>query len=136
LQRKLNHPNRPNRIEKLTLAVLTTKIKQIYHQSTNQLREVIRIVQPEIILRWHRELVRQKWTCLNKNKGGRPATSKELKNLILRLARENPLWGYGKIRGELVKLSFNVSRQTFATFSTVPASNQQLFVMDPLVGVI
>ena len=112
LQRKLNHPIRPNRIEKLTLAVLTTKIKRISHQSTNQLRDVIRIVQPETILRWHRELVRQKWTYPNKNKGGRPATSKELENLILRLARENPRWGYGKIRGELVKLSFNVSRPT------------------------
>ena len=110
LQRKLNHPIKPNRVEKMALAVLTTKIKRISHQSTNQLRDSIRIFQPETILRWHRELVRRKWTYTNKNKGGRPAISKEVENLILRLVRENPRWGYGKIQGELVKLSFKVSQ--------------------------
>ena len=96
----------------MALAVLTTKIKRISHQSTNQLRESIRIFQPETILRWHRELVRRKWTYPNKNKGGRAAISKEVENLILRLVRENPRWGYGKIQGELVKLSFKVSQST------------------------
>jgi putative transposase len=112
LQRKLNHPIRPNRVEKLTLAVLTTQMKRISQQSTDQLRSVIRIVQPETILRWHRDLVRRKWTCPNKNKGGRPATSQEIESLILRLAQENPRWGYSKIRGALLKLSFKVSQPT------------------------
>ncbi|MCJ7700792.1 MAG: integrase core domain-containing protein [Anaerolineales bacterium] len=112
LQRKLHHPIRPNRIEKLTLATLTAKLKQIPHISNNQLRDVIRIFQPETVLRWHRELVLRKWTYPNKNKGGRPATNKELEKLILRLARENPRWGYGKIRGALVKLGFKVSQPT------------------------
>jgi hypothetical protein len=62
LQRKLNRPIRPNRIEKMILAVLTTKIKRISHRSTNQLKNVIRIFQPETVIRWHRELVRRKWT--------------------------------------------------------------------------
>ena len=84
LQRKLNHPIRPNRVEKLTLAVLTAQLKRISQQSTNQLRTVIRIFRPETELRWHRELVRRKWTYPNKNKGGRPATSKEIESLILR----------------------------------------------------
>ena len=110
LQRKLNHPIRPNRVEKLTLAVLTTQLKRISQQSTDQLRSVIRIVQPETILRWHRDLVRRKWTYPNKNKGGRPATSQEIESLILRLTQENPRWGYGKIRGALLKLSFKVSQ--------------------------
>ena len=109
LQRKLNHPIRPNRVEKMTLAVLTTQFKRITHQTTHQLRAVIRIVQPETVLRWHRELVRGKWTYPNKNKGGRPATSKELVNLVVRLARENPRLGYDKIQGELIKLGFKVS---------------------------
>jgi hypothetical protein len=112
LQRKLSHPIKPNRVEKMTLAVLTTKIKRISHQSSNQLRDVIRIFQPETVLRWHRELVRRKWTYPHKSKGGRPSISKELEKLILRLARENPRWGYGKIQGELVKLSFKVSQPT------------------------
>jgi hypothetical protein len=53
LQRKLSHPIKPNRVEKMTLAVLTTKIKRISHLSSNQLRDVIRIFQPETVLRWH-----------------------------------------------------------------------------------
>ena len=62
LQRKHNSPIRPNRVEKITLAVLTARLKRITHRSANQLRDSIRIFQPETILRWHRELVRRKWT--------------------------------------------------------------------------
>jgi putative transposase len=112
LQRKLNHPIKPSKIEKLTLAVLTNKLKRTTHQTANQLRDVIRIFEPETVLRWHRELVRRKWTYPNKNKGGRPSVSKEIESLILRLARENSRLGYGKIVGELLKLGFQVSLTT------------------------
>jgi len=120
LQRKLNHPIKPSKIEKLTLAVLTTKFKQTTRQTANQLRDVIRIFEPETVLRWQsfprtigdRELVRRKWTYPNKNKGGRPSISKETESLILRLARENSRLGYGKIAGELLKLGFQVSLTT------------------------
>jgi transposase len=112
LKRKLNSPIKPNRIEKMTLAVLTNKIKQTSHQSSNKLRDVIRIFQPETVLRWHRELVRKKWNFPHKNKGGRPSINKGLENVVLRLARENPRWGYGKIQGELIKLSIKISQST------------------------
>jgi len=112
LQRKLNSPIKPSRVEKITLAVLTARLKRITHRSANQLRDMIRIFQPETILRWHRELVRRKWTYPRKNKAGQPSISQELEELILRLAHENPRWGYGKIQGELVKLSFKVSQST------------------------
>jgi len=112
LQRKHNSPIQPNRVEKITLAVLAARLKRITHRSANQLRDIIRIFQPETILRWHRELVRRKWTYPHKTKGGRPSISKELEELILRLAHENPRWGYGEIQGELVKLSFKVSQST------------------------
>jgi transposase len=101
-------PVKPNRAEKLTLAILTKRLKQ----STNQLQNVIRIVQPETVLRWHRELVRRKWTYQQKNKGGRPRTQKEKESLIVRLAKENLRWGYGKIEGELLKLGYKVSLST------------------------
>jgi len=91
LQRKLNHPIKPNRAEKLTLAVLAAKLKAVTQRPTSQLKDVIRIFQPETVLRWHRELVRRKWTYARKNKGGRPPTDKKLEDLILRLARENPV---------------------------------------------
>ena len=106
------HPIKPSKIEKLTLGVLTNKFKQTTHQTANQLRGVIRIFRPETVLRWHRELVRKKWTYSNKNKGGRPPISKETENLIVQIAQENPRMGYGKILGELLKLGFQVSLTT------------------------
>ena len=105
-------PVKPNRAEKMTLAVLTKKLRQSKNHSTNQLRRVIRIVQPETVLRWQRELVRRKWTYQQKNKGGRPRIQQEKENLIVRLAKENIRWGYGKIEGELFKLGYKVSIST------------------------
>jgi putative transposase len=101
LQRKLNHPIKPSKIEKLTLAILTNKLKRATHQTANQLRDVIRIFELKTVLRWQsfprsigdRELVRRKWIYPNKNKGGRPPISKETESLILRLARENSRFG-------------------------------------------
>jgi len=112
LQRKHKIPIKPNRTEKMILSVLTTRLKRITNRSTTQLRSIIRIFQPGTVLRWHRELVRLKWTYKRKNKGGRPPINKELESLILRLAKENPRWGYGKIEGELLKLGFKVSQTT------------------------
>src|SRR5690606_20314328 len=82
------------------------------NRSASQLRDITRIFQPETVLRWHRELVRRKWTFKLKAKGGRPRISKELEALIVRLAQENSRWGYGKIEGELLKLGFTVSAST------------------------
>jgi len=64
------------------------------------------------VLRWHRELVRRKWTYAHKRRGGRPRLSPDIEDLIVRLAKENPRWGYGKLEGELLKLGFQVSRTT------------------------
>jgi transposase InsO family protein len=70
------------------------------------------ILRPETLLRWHRELVRRKWTFKAKRKPGRPALDREATDLILRLARQNPKWGYQRIRGELLKLEVRVSATT------------------------
>ena len=120
LQRKLKHPIKPTRIEKMTLAVLVVKLKHFSHKSTNHFRDLILIFQPETIFRWQsfprtigdRDLVRRKWTFSIKGIGGRPSLSKENKKLILCLAQENPRWGYGKIQGELIKLDIIVSQST------------------------
>jgi len=69
------------------------------------------VVTPATLLRWHRELVRRKWTY-RQRKGGRPATGRALRELVLRLARENPGWGYQRIAGELIKLGFHISPST------------------------
>jgi hypothetical protein len=57
------------------------------------------LVCPETLLRWHRRLVARKWTKPHR-RPGRPATDPETRSLVLRLARENPRWGYQRIQGE------------------------------------
>ena len=66
-------------------------------------------VSPQTVLRWHRELVRCKWTYRHRRRPGRPRVTQEVAVLVLRLARENPRWGYLRIQGELKKLGLSVS---------------------------
>ncbi len=110
VERKQQTPLKPTRAEKLTLAVLVAKLKQGTQRPAKQLRDLVRLFQPETVLRWHRQLVRRKWSYAHKNKGGRPPLSQELEALIIRLAKENANWGYGKIAGELLKLGLEVSQ--------------------------
>jgi putative transposase len=70
------------------------------------------LVTPQTLLRWHRELVRRKWTCRNPRKPGRPPINPETRQLVLRLGRENPRWGYVRIQGELRKLGLRVGATT------------------------
>jgi transposase InsO family protein len=72
------------------------------------------LVTPETILRWHRALVRRRWTYPHRSHG-RPALAQETVELIVRLARENPRWGYLRIVGELKKLGIAVSKTSVAT---------------------
>jgi transposase InsO family protein len=72
------------------------------------------LVTPDTILRWHRRLVTRKWTQPYR-RGGRPPLADHLVALILRLARENPRWGYQRIHGELKKLGIQVSATTIRT---------------------
>jgi hypothetical protein len=73
-------------------------------------------VRPETLLRWHRALVRRKWSAFGRRRGpGRPALAAELQEQIVRPARENPRWGYLRIRGELLKLVAAVSATAIQT---------------------
>lgn len=71
------------------------------------------LVKPETVLGWHRQLVRRKWAAYRERpRRGRPPTSAECRQLIRRMARENPRWGYFRIRGELLKLGHTVAATT------------------------
>jgi putative transposase len=69
------------------------------------------VVTPQTFLRWHRELVRRKWTQPRRSPG-RPPVDRRVRELVLRFARENPGWGYPRIAGELLKLGLRVSPST------------------------
>jgi putative transposase len=71
------------------------------------------LVTPETILRWHRALVRRRWTYTHRLPG-RPPLPETTVKLVVRLASENPRWGYLRIVGELKKLGIMVSRGSVA----------------------
>jgi hypothetical protein len=77
------------------------------------LNELATIVTPETILRWHRELVTRHWDYSHSRKNvGRPPVAQELIELVLRMAKENPTWGYDRIQGALANLGHSVSDST------------------------
>jgi len=103
---------RPLRWEKLTLAVLVATLRKHTQGARATWRQSLLLFSPETVLKWHRELVRRKWTFGRRRKGGRPRIAPDIEALILRLAEENPSWGYLRIHGELVKLGYRVGCST------------------------
>ena len=78
-----------------------------------RLAEIGTLFTPDTILRWHRMLVAQKWDySQRRGTTGRPRTEPEMVELVLRMARENPSWGYDRIQGALLNLGHQVSDQT------------------------
>src|SRR3990172_11280954 len=106
LQRQVKRP-RLHRLDRLLLAAASRAMPRGLWSSF--------VVRPETLLRWHRELVRRKWTYKRRGRPGRPPIEPQVRHLILRLGRENPRWGYQRIRGELLKLGIRISTTTVRT---------------------
>src|SRR4030095_9475249 len=73
---------------------------------------IVGIVTPDTILRWYRALVAKKYDGSNARRPGRPSTKADLAALVVRLANENPTWGYTRIRGGLKGLGHDIARNT------------------------
>src|SRR5262245_40415223 len=78
------------------------------------LAQVTTLVTPDTILRWHRQLIARKWTTTRRGVG-RPSVLTEIRQLTVRMARENPTWGYRRIQGALTNLGHRVARSTVAS---------------------
>ena len=96
LSRNVKRP-KASRMEKLSLALLTHRLQERSNTSYRQLRRALLIFTPRTVLGWHKELVRRKWTFKHTRPPGRPRTSSEIEELVVRIARENPRSGYGKM---------------------------------------
>ena len=104
LQRRQMRRPKLNWADRALLAALLSVIPKTRHYGLRL------VVTPETILRWHRDIVRRRWAAQSmRAKTGRPATRPNIKALVLRLARENPGWGYRRIHGELAGLGVNVA---------------------------
>ena len=80
------------------------------------IQQVLTIVQPETLVRWHRAGFRRYWRWKSRSGGGRPQIDAAMRALIRRMSIENPLWGAPRIHGELLKLGFAVAQSSVAKY--------------------
>ena len=83
-----------------------------FRAGRQRLREIATIVTPDTLLRWHRQLIARKWTYAARP--GRRGALAEIQRLVVRMAEENPTWGYTRIQGALKNVGHRVGRSTIA----------------------
>lgn len=92
-------------------ALLARKAKAVGRKTLLKLDTV---VSPDTLMRWHRRFVAQKWNFAHRRRPERPGVMREISALIVRMAQENPKWGYTRIQGVLANLHPRVGRGTVA----------------------
>ena len=92
---------------------LATRAKLVGRRLLN---DVANIVTPDTLLRWHRKLIAEKYDGTAKRTPGRPRTSSELEDLVVRLAQENRDWGYRRILGAISNLGHSLAHGTVQTY--------------------
>src|SRR5262245_24534322 len=83
-------------------------------------RDSLQIVRAETVVGWHRQGFRRYWAWKSRRRSGRPVIDTELRDLIRRMSRANPLWGAPRIHGELLKLGLTVSQATGSKYMLGP----------------
>ena len=78
--------------------------------------QVLTIIGPETLVRWHRAGFRSYWRWKSRPRGGRPQIETDLRALNRQMSMENPLWGAPRIHGELLKLGFEVAQSSVAKY--------------------
>jgi putative transposase len=91
---------------------------------TKYWQQALHIIQPDTLLRWHRDLFRRYWRCKSKPEKREPRISPETFELIQQMARENRLWGAERIRGELLKLGVKVCKRTIQKYMLKERQNR------------
>jgi transposase len=100
--------------------------------SRGVLRRLRLLVGPDTVLRWHRDLVKHRHVRVSANRGpGRPRTLTSIRRLVLRLAAENPSWGYRRIHGELALLGVKVAASTVWEIRSHEGSSTAALRCDP-----
>jgi transposase InsO family protein len=103
------------------------------------LLDAIIIVQPETVLRWHRRGFRAYWRWKSHHVGGRPRIDSEVRALIRRMSRENPLWGAPRIHGELLMLGIEVAESTVGRYMVrrrrPPSQGWKTFLRNHAAGI-
>src|SRR5437867_7716568 len=79
-------------------------------------RHSLQVVRPETVIGWHRQGFRRYWAWKSRRRSGRPMIGTELRELIRRISRANPLWGAPRVHGELQKLGLTVSQATVSKY--------------------
>src|SRR5256712_8714435 len=80
----------------------------------------VELVRPETVVGWHRQGFRRYWAWKSRRRRGRPAIRAELRDMIRRISRANPLWGAPRIHGELLKVGLTVSQATVSKYMLRP----------------
>ena len=110
----------------------------LYRLRSSVLSAVV-IVQPETVVRWHREGFRLYWRWKSRARGGRPRIRRDLRDLIREMSRANPLWGAPRIHGELLKLGIEVAPSTVAKYMArcrrPPSQSWKTFLHNHAAGI-
>src|SRR5262245_13620044 len=83
-------------------------------------RHSLRVVRPDTVVGWHRQGFKRYWAWKSRRRRGRPTIRADLRELISRMSRANPLWGAPRIHGELLKLGLTVSQATVSKYMLRP----------------